>query len=216
MSEQSAVLVEPQGEHKASVIWLHGLGADGNDFLPVVEQMALADDMGIRWIFPNAPEMAVTVNNGYKMPAWFDIAHPDLNAQPDLDGMRASRDRLLGLMLNEMKNGVPAERIVLAGFSQGGVIALAAAMAAPVKPAGVIALSTYLPLRDDAQPGEVPVFMAHGEIDNIVPLSAAEDARAYLQTQGYPVTWEQYPMPHTVCAEEIDALKTWLVARLSA
>lgn len=216
MSEQSAVLVEPQGDHKASVIWLHGLGADGNDFLPVVEQMALPDALGIRWIFPNAPDMAVTVNNGYVMPAWYDIAHPDLNAQPDLEGMRASRDRLLGLMLGEMKAGVPAERIVLAGFSQGGVIALAAALAAPVKPAGVIALSTYLPLRDAAQPGAVPVFMAHGEIDNIVPLSAAEDARDYLEAQGHPVTWARYPMPHTVCAEEIDALKTWLLARLAA
>lgn len=214
MTEPAAIVIEPRAEHRHSVIWLHGLGADGNDFVPLVGELDLPDTLGIRWVFPNAPEIPVTVNGGYVMPAWYDIAAADLTAEPDLVGMRQSRERLLALLQAEQGRGIPAERILLAGFSQGGVIALAAALAAAEKPAGVMALSTYLPLRDPAPMGSMAVFIGHGEFDDIVPLAAAADARDYLMTQGLTPEWHTYPMAHSLCAKEVDDIRRWLLACL--
>lgn len=216
MSDHTAVIVEPAGQHRYSVIWLHGLGADGNDFLPVVDELALPASLGIRWVFPHAPVMPVTINGGYRMRAWYDITVPDLTTEVDAAGIRRSRDLLLQRMAHEQGRGIAPERIILAGFSQGGVIALAATLAAEHKPGAVLALSTYLPLRDAPQPGTVPVFMGHGELDDIVPPAAAADARDYLAGQGFAVDWHAYPMAHSVCADEIADIRSWLLARLAA
>jgi phospholipase/carboxylesterase len=214
MTEDSAIVLEPDAQHRHSVIWLHGLGADGSDFLPLVAELALPPALGIRWIFPHAPVQPVTINGRYRMRAWYDIAVPDLTAQVDTAGIRRSRDRLLGLMADEQAAGVSAARIVLAGFSQGGVIALSAALAAPNKPAGVLALSTYLPLRDPPSPGELQVLQAHGEYDDIVPQPVAEQTRDYLQGLGVTLDWRSYPMAHSLCAAEVTDIRGWLLARL--
>jgi len=216
MTEQTAIVIEPRGEHRHSVIWLHGLGADGNDFVPLVDELNLPAELGIRWIFPHAPVMPVTVNGGYRMRAWYDILAPDLSAGVDEAGIRRSRDLLLALLADEQVRGIPAERVLLAGFSQGGVIALTAALAAESKPGGVLALSTYLPLRDAPQPGEMAVFMAHGEFDDIVPLAAATDARDYLVAQGLAPEWHPYPMAHSLCAPEVEDIRDWLLRRMSS
>lgn len=216
MSEHTAVVIEPVGEHRHSVIWLHGLGADGNDFVPLVDELELPAELGIRWVFPHAPVMPVTVNGGYRMRAWYDIVAPDLAARVDAEGIRRSRDALLERMADEQDRGIAPARIILAGFSQGGVIALAATLAAAEKPGGVLALSTYLPLREPPTPGSAPVFMGHGRFDDIVPLPAAIDARDHLVGLGLPVDWAEYPMAHSVCAEEIGDIRRWLLARLDA
>lgn len=214
MSQDNAVILPAEGEHRHSIIWLHGLGADGSDFLPLVPELALPDGLGIRWVFPHAPVRPVTVNGGYRMRAWYDIASPDLTAQVDAAGIRRSRDRLLALLAAEQAAGIPAQRIVLAGFSQGGVIALSAALAAADKPAGVLALSTYLPLRDRVTPGALQVLQAHGEYDDIVPQAVAEQTRDYLQGLGLALEWRSYPMAHGLCAAEIGDIRAWLLARL--
>lgn len=215
MTEQTAIVIEPRGEHRHSVIWLHGLGADGSDFVPLVPELALPESLGIRWIFPHAPVMPVTVNGGYRMRAWYDIATLEKDGPVDADGIRRSRDALLQHVEQEKARGVPAERIVLAGFSQGGVIVLATALAMADKPAGVLALSTYLPLRDAPAAGDFPVFMAHGMQDDIVPLAAAEDARGYLEETGLAPEWHSYPMAHSLCAEEVADIRGWLLRRLA-
>lgn len=215
MTEQIAIVIEPEGPHRHSVIWLHGLGADGSDFVPLVPELALPPELGIRWVFPHAPVMPVTINGGYRMRAWYDIAVPDLTAQVDAAGIRRSRDMLLQLIAEEEGRGVPAQRIILAGFSQGGVIALAAGLAAAEKPAGVLALSTYLPLREPPQPGELAIFQAHGEYDDIVPPAAAVATRDYLAELGHSPEWHLYPMAHGLCAEEITDIRAWLLARMS-
>jgi phospholipase/carboxylesterase len=216
MTEPTAIVIEPQGQHRHSVIWLHGLGADGSDFVPLVPELALPDALGIRWIFPHAPVMPVTVNGGYRMRAWYDLAEADLTVRVDAAGIRRSRDALLGLMAAEQARGIEPQRMVLAGFSQGGVIALTAALAAEHKPAGVLALSTYLPVRDPVLPGDLAVLQAHGSFDDIVPQPVAEQTRDYLTGLGVAVEWHSYPMAHALCADEISAIRSWLLARLSA
>jgi phospholipase/carboxylesterase len=200
---------------QSSVIWLHGLGADGHDFEPIVPEL----DLGrapIRFIFPHAPMMPVTINQGFVMRAWYDIVSSDLGRQEDEAGVRASQTALEALIKHELGRGVPARRIVLAGFSQGGAIALQTGLRYPERLAGIMALSTYVPiagsLAGEAQDAnrDAPIFMAHGELDPIVPIRRARESRALLEDLGYQVEWHEYRMPHAVCAEEIAHLGAWL------
>ena len=203
---------EPQG----TVIVLHGLGADGWDFVPIVRELDVPEDLALRFIFPHAPERAVTINNGMSMPAWYDIAMSDIARLPDEAGIRESQAQVEQVIAREVARGVHARRIVLAGFSQGGAIALQTALRRNEPLGGVIALSTYLALEDSlareatrASRG-VPIFMAHGTQDPVVPLQLAEASAATLRAQGYEIDWHTYPMPHSVCAEEVADLSAFL------
>ena len=202
---------------RASVIWLHGLGADGFDFAPVVDMLNLAQ---VRFILPHAPSMAVTRNNGYVMPAWYDLYAPSESQQEDLAGITRSEDYLNSLIENEIKRGIASDQIVLAGFSQGGAIALHSATRYPKKLAGVLALSTYLPLKATlakqahAANLATPIFMAHGRVDDIISLDRALASRLSLQESGFSVQWHEYPMAHSVCAEEINDIRLFLTGLL--
>ena len=204
----------------ASVIWLHGLGADGHDFEPIVPQLALPAMLPVRFVFPHAPVRPVTLNNGYPMRAWFDIVKIGLNQPRDRDGMLASRAALEGLIAREHQRGIPAARIVLAGFSQGGAVALYTGLQYKEKLAGIMALSTYLPIGEgfdldiSAANASVPIFYGHGTQDPVVPLQLAEYTRNELTARGCPVTWHTYPMPHAVHPEEILHIRAWLLSVL--
>lgn len=199
----------------ASIIWLHGLGADGYDFAPVVEQMQPLPH--IRFILPHAPRMAVSLNGGYVMPAWYDLYGRDLTAGQDEAGIRASQAMIEELIAAEMARGIAPERIALAGFSQGGAIALQAGLRQPHKLAGILALSTYLPLAHtlaaEATPASrtTPVFMAHGTWDDVIPPAAGAASRDQLLAAGYDVAWHEYPMPHAVCEEEIADIRAFIL-----
>lgn len=214
-----AVVIEPEQAATASVIWLHGLGADGHDFESIVPELGL-DGAPVRFIFPHAPERAVTVNMGYVMRAWYDITSPDLSQGQDEAGTRESESLLHTWIEHELKEGIPAERIILAGFSQGGAIVLHTGLRYPQRLGGIMALSTYLPLADTvadekhAVNADVPIFMAHGSDDPIIPLAFAEQSRDQLTELGHQVEWHRYPMPHSVCMEEIKAIAGWLRERL--
>ena len=204
-----------------SVIWLHGLGADGHDFAPIVPQLVAPGWPALRFVFPHAPVRPVTINNGMSMRAWYDIAAFDLNAKQDEAGMRASITEIETLIAREHSRGVPSERILLAGFSQGGAIALSAGLRHAQKLAGIIALSTYLPMHG-ALAGEVhpananvPIFWGHGTLDPVVILQRGVDSLDLLQSLGYTVEWHTYLMAHAVCAEEISDLRHWLGQRLT-
>lgn len=199
-----------------SVIWLHGLGADGHDFAPIVPELALPPSLALRFIFPHAPAMPVTINAGYVMPAWYDIRHPNLGLGEDAGGIRASQQVVEDLIEREQERGIPDSRIVLAGFSQGGAIALHTALRHGHRLAGVLALSTYLPLKSaltaEASPANstLPIFMAHGRHDTVVPLPLAAASRDVLLQAGYPLEWREYGMAHSVCADEIADIGAWL------
>lgn len=208
----------------AAVIWMHGLGADGNDFVPIVNEIDLAGAPGIRFIFPHAPTRPVTINNGYVMRAWYDIAFGDLEGKTrkaDEKGVRESQAQIGQLIAREMSRGIATGKIVLAGFSQGGAIALHTGLRYPEKLAGVMALSTYLPLADsftaEAAPAnaKTPVFMAHGTQDPVVPYAMGRDSRDLLQQSGYAIEWQEYPMQHSVCLEEVADIGRWLTGVLS-
>jgi len=209
----------------ASVIWMHGLGADGNDFVPIVNELELDGTPAIRFVFPHAPMRPVTINNGYVMRAWYDVAFGDLEGQSrraDEKGVRESQAHITALIEREAKRGVAAEDIVLAGFSQGGAIALQTGLRHPRKLAGVIALSTYLPLAEsllqESAPANkaTPIFMAHGTYDPVVPLMMGAGSMTLLSGLGYAVEWRQYPMPHSVCPEEILDIGAWMRRVLKA
>ena len=204
----------------ASIIWLHGLGADGHDFEPIVPELGLPRDLHIRFIFPHAPSMPVTVNGGYIMPAWYDIRHADIDHAQDKEGIRSSALSIDHLIEREIMHGIPAKRIVLAGFSQGGAMALHVGLRQSEPLAGIIALSCYLPL-DDTLESEVsepnkqtPVFMAHGVEDSIVPFELGDMSQRRLTKLGCPIEWHSYPIGHHVCPEEIKAVGRWLSERL--
>jgi phospholipase/carboxylesterase len=202
---------------KLAVIWLHGLGADGHDFEPIVPELPLP--FPVRFVFPHAPVRAVTVNGGMRMRAWYDILGWGRDVPQDTAGIRASAAAVTRLIEREIARGVPAERIVLAGFSQGGAVALYTALREPRRLAGVLALSTYLPLADtladEMTPANagLPILMAHGTADPILPIALAESSRHSLQAAGYAVEWHVYSMAHAVCAAEIAAIGAWLAAR---
>ena len=199
-----------------TVIWLHGLGADGWDFVPIVRELPLPDTLALRFIFPQAPERPVTINNGFVMRAWYDIAMNDIARLPDAQGIRESQAAVERLIARERDRGIDSADIVLAGFSQGGAIALQAGLRHADRLGAVVALSTYLALEDslDAEASAAnratPIFMGHGIEDPIVPISLAEASAATLRRRGYEVEWEAWPMPHSVCAEEIQSLADFL------
>jgi len=200
------------------VIWLHGLGADGHDFESIVPELGLP--IAVRFIFPHAPIRAVTVNQGAAMRAWYDILSMERTDLEDKTGIYASAASVGDLIAIEIERGVPAKRIVLAGFSQGGAIALHTALRYPAQLAGVLALSTYLPLREtlDAERSDanraVPLMMAHGQQDTVISEHLGQASRGYLQDRGYSIDWFSYPMGHSVCAQEIADISHWLAARL--
>ena len=209
----------------ASVIWMHGLGADGNDFVPIVNELELDGTPAIRFVFPHAPMRPVTINNGFVMRAWYEVSYGDLEGQSrrsDEQGVRESQAHITALIEREARRGVAAEHLVLAGFSQGGAIALQTGLRYPRKLAGVLALSTYLPLAEslpqEAAPAnkEIPIFMAHGTYDPVVPLMMGAGSMTLLSGLGYAVEWRQYPMPHSVCPAEIQDIGAWLRKVLKA
>jgi phospholipase/carboxylesterase len=203
----------PRGAPELAVIWLHGLGADGHDFEPIVPELRL--DVRVRFVFPHAPIRPVTINGGLPMRAWYDIVGFDAFVE-DAAGIRASAAAVARLVDREVERGVPTERIVLAGFSQGGAIALQLGLREARRLAGVLALSTYLPLAAslaaEKSPGNaaLPILMAHGSEDPIIPLAHADASRRVLEREGYAVNWHVYPMAHAVCAPEIRAIGEWL------
>jgi phospholipase/carboxylesterase len=198
-----------------SVIWLHGLGADGNDFVPIVGELDLTGCPAIRFVFPHAPTIPVTINNGYVMRAWYDILGTDIVRREDEVGLRRSQTMVEHLISQEKSRGVPANRIILAGFSQGCAMALQTGLRHPEKLAGLLCLSGYLPLhatvgaeRHSAN-HDTPIFLAHGRDDPVIPIDRAEKSRDMLQALGYHVEWHEYMMPHSVCEEEIDDIDRW-------
>lgn len=205
-----------------SVIWLHGLGADGNDFAPIVPELVARDWPALRFVFPHAPVQPVTVNGGMPMRAWYDIVGFDLMSRQDEAGMRASIAAVEALIAREHERGVPSERIVLAGFSQGGAIALAGGIRHGQPLGGIVALSTYLPIAEivaaerHAANARTHVFMAHGAFDPVVPLILGDMSRKRLLDFGHPLAWHSYPMAHQVCPQEISDLADWLGERLTA
>jgi phospholipase/carboxylesterase len=200
----------------AAVIWLHGLGADGHDFAGLVPELDLSGCPPIRFVFPHAPSMPVTVNGGYMMPAWYDILGPNLVSQQDAAGIQASERAIAALIAHEVARGIPAERIVLAGFSQGCAMALHTGLRLPQRLAGIMALSGYLPLADrftaerHAANAQTPVFMAHGTQDPVVVIARGEDSRDALVALGQPVHWRSYPMPHSLHPQEISDISAFL------
>jgi phospholipase/carboxylesterase len=212
-----AIEIETADDPQFSVIWLHGLGADGSDFVPIVAELGLADDCAVRFVFPHAPLMPVTCNGGYVMRAWYDIISLEINSrQVDDAGIVASRQAIRQLIEREVRRGMPSERIFIAGFSQGGAVAYATALTHPEKLAGLIALSSYIPnpglLAAEAAPANraIPIFAAHGRGDDVVSFALGVAARDLLVERGYTLEWHDYPMPHSVCLEEIDAIGEWL------
>ena len=219
MLETIERLTAPNPTH--SVIVLHGLGADGNDFAPIVSQLVQADWPPLRFVFPHAPVRPITVNNGMPMRAWYDIAGFDLSQRQDEAGVRASIAQVEQLLEREAQRGVPAGRVILAGFSQGGAVALAAGLRHAQPLAGVVALSTYLPIAEiiaaerQTANSAMPIFMAHGTFDPVVPLRLGEISRELLRGFGHPLEWHAYPMGHQVCPQEIHDLADWLTQRLT-
>ena len=204
--------LNPEMTPRFSVIWLHGLGADGNDFVPVVTEMDLPPELAVRFVFPNAPSMPVSINNGYVMPAWCDIVQPDLAREVDREGILRSVTYLQSLVRAEAERGIPPERVVVAGFSQGGVVALTAALRSADPLAGVMALSTYLPLETEAPSHhDLEIFQGHGRMDNVVPYPVGLDTRHRLEQFGHRVTWREYDIAHSVNLEEIADIREWLI-----
>lgn len=201
-----------------SIIWLHGLGADGQDFVPIVDELTLS--RAIRYIFPHAPQRPVTINGGFVMRAWYDISGQNINARQDAEGIRASQTDIEALIAQEVARGIAPQNIFLAGFSQGGAIALHTALRQTIPLGGVLALSTYLPLTDtvpaEVQPSALstPIFMAHGRSDTVIPLSLASASRDTLLKLGCSVTWHEYAMAHSVCPEELGDIQSWLQQHL--
>ncbi len=210
-----AIEIETGKNPTASIIWLHGLGADGNDFAPIVPEIRLPR-LAMRFVFPHAPVQPVTINGGMRMRAWYDITE-GANRREDERGVRASQVLIETLIGREKQRGTAARRLVLAGFSQGGAIALQTGLRHPERIAGIRALSTYVPVAEElsaeASPAnrDVPIFMAHGSYDPVIPLARAEQSRKLLESLGYPVEWREYGMPHSVCPEELADIGAWLV-----
>jgi phospholipase/carboxylesterase len=216
MTQLQSIELATGADPVGSVIWLHGLGADGWDFVPIVRELPLPEELQLRFVFPHAPTRPVTINNGLEMRAWYDIKQSDIARVPDERGIRESQASVESLIAREKARGIAAGRIVLAGFSQGGAIALQTALRYPKRLAGVMALSTYLPIaatlageRSEAN-AQIPIFMAHGQYDDIIPVQRAQQSRAALEKLNYGIEWHDYPMPHSVCGEEVRDIAAWL------
>ena len=218
-----AVEIETGDRPGCAVIWLHGLGADGHDFEPIVDELDLDGLPAIRFVFPHAPTRPVTINGGYVMRAWYDIVSPDFSQRrEDARGVHESAQQIEALIAHENARGIPDERIVLAGFSQGGAIALHAGLRHMRRLAGILALSTYVPLADTlaaeahAANRDVPIFMAHGRGDTVIPYEFGQRSGDLLLAQGYPLKWHPYFCEHTVCMEELRDIDAWLHEVLAA
>ncbi|MDJ0906237.1 MAG: alpha/beta fold hydrolase [Woeseiaceae bacterium] len=221
MAEPQTVEIETGPNPDGSIIWLHGLGADGHDFEPIVPELQLPAGLSLRFVFPHAPVRPVTINGGMSMRAWYDIYSLERGGPVDEQGIRDSGDIAASLVRREQDRGVAPDRIVLAGFSQGGAIALHAALRYPEKLAGLMALSTYLPLMSsldrevvdnpDSANRDIPIFMAHGTFDPVLPMQMGSDSRDLLLDRGFDIEWHDYPMAHAVCAEEIAHVRRWLL-----
>ncbi len=212
----AAIEINPAAAPRASIIWLHGLGADGNDFAPLIPQLGIVEPLGVRVVLPHAPRQPVTINNGMVMRAWYDITGTDFRSRQDDAGIRNSAALLQDLITREVERGIPAERIVLAGFSQGGAIVLHTGLRCPQRLGGVLVLSAYLPLAESlaaersAENTRVPIMQAHGQQDPVVPIAWALQTRDQLQALDYQVDWRTYPMQHAVCPDEVADIRQWL------
>jgi phospholipase/carboxylesterase len=225
MAATETVEIETGPNPSGSVIWLHGLGADGHDFEPIVPELRLPGSLALRFVFPHAPVRPVTINGGMSMRAWYDIFSLDRDGPVDEDGIRRSGVILDGLIRREQERGIDARRIVVAGFSQGGAIAIHSALRFPDRLAGLMALSTYLPLHgylaaevldnEAAANKDLPIFMAHGSFDPVLPFQMGRSSADLLIESGFNVEWHDYPMAHAVCTEEIDDIRQWLVGLFS-
>lgn len=211
-----SVVIEPEAEHRASIIWLHGLGADGHDFEGLVPELNLPAELGIRFIFPHAPQRPVTINQGYVMRAWYDISSMTINENPDREGIRQSVAAIEKLIEGEVNAGIAPGKIILAGFSQGGVIAMHAGLRYAQRLGGIMSLSSYLPLQDELEQQrsrenqQTPLFLAHGTLDPIVPHALGVAARRWLKDLDYPLQWHEYIMEHSVCFDEIADIARWI------
>ena len=208
--------IETAPNPEVAIIWMHGLGADGNDFVPLVRELDLAGLPGIRFIFPHAKQMPVTINGGYVMRAWYDIVGTDIARREDEAGLRASQREVEALIAREKARGIPANRIILAGFSQGCAMTLQTGLRHPEKLAGLLCLSGYVPLADkvsnerDAASLATPIFLVHGTHDGVIPVARAHQSRDLLKALGYQVEWHEYPMQHSLCLEEVNDISAWL------
>jgi phospholipase/carboxylesterase len=211
------VETEPATKATGSIVWLHGLGADGHDFESLVPELRLPKDLPVRFVFPHADVRRVTINGGYPMRAWYDILALDRSMPQDAQGIRESAAQVRLLIAREKERGIREDRVVLAGFSQGGAIALYEGLRHPGRLAGIVALSTYLPLDDtlaaEAHPSSaaLPIFMAHGTLDPTVPFSMGEASQRLLHARGHDVVWKTYPMGHSLCLEEIEDIRKFLL-----
>ena len=222
MALLDTVETETGADPRFSIVWLHGLGADGHDFEPVVPQLVRPDWPALRFVFPHAPVRPVTVNGGMRMRAWYDISGTEIANKQDEQGIRDSMRQVEALLAREAERGIPPERQFLAGFSQGGAITLSLLVRRREPLAGAIALSTYLPLADQAErefaaeATRVPLFLAHGSLDPVVPQGLGLMSREWLARHGFQVDWHSYPMPHSVSMDEIRHLTQWIEQRLRA
>lgn len=216
-----SIISNPNTPVRCSVIWLHGLGATSNDFAPIVPELGIQDELGIRFVFPQAPDMPVSINNGMVMPAWYDISMMDLMKRADADGIINSSNIITDMINDEIAMGIDPSKIVIAGFSQGGVIAIDAGIRFPSTLAGIMALSTYIPVRDTLKnaeqngSGDMSIFYGHGDFDPVIPIEQAQSAKTFLEEIGYTVEWHTYPMEHSVSPAEISHIKTWLTSVLT-
>ena len=208
--------IETAPNPQVAVIWMHGLGADGNDFVPMVKELDLAGLPAIRFIFPHARQIPVTVNNGYVMRAWYDIVGTDIARREDETGLRSSQLEVEALIAREKSRGIPAERIILAGFSQGCAMTLQTGLRHDEKLAGLLCLSGYVPLADKISNErseaslKTPIFLVHGSHDGVIPVARAHQSRDLLKALGYQVEWHEYPMQHSLCLEEVNDISAWL------
>jgi len=214
MSLLSCLEIEPQIPANASVIWLHGLGADGYDFEPIAKELDLPDSLAIRFIFPHAPSIPVTINNGMVMPAWYDVLGMAIDEKIDIEGIRVSAEKINQLISREITRGIQSQRIIVAGFSQGGAVAYECALSYPQKLGGLLALSTYFASYNDLDYSpanqDIPIQICHGIEDPVVPEFLGQRAIKRLKAKGYNPSYTSYPMQHSVCVEEIDDISIWL------
>jgi phospholipase/carboxylesterase len=223
MSNQALPFVEvnPKSQPKAAVIWLHGLGDSGNGFAPIVPELKLPDELGIRFVFPHAPIRPVTINNGMEMRAWYDITNMDFNNRADSQGVKESADLVADLIEDEIASGIPADKIVLVGFSQGGVVALHLGTRYAKTLGGIMSMSSYMSepekLAAEAHPAnkDTSIFVAHGTHDDVVPVFMGNAAFKVLESNGYSVTWHEYAMQHNVCMQQLNDVSAWLQQKLS-
>lgn len=213
----AAIQIDTQDNPDCAIIWLHGLGANGHDFEPMVEQLNLPDSIRARFIFPHAPVQAVSLNNDMHMPAWYDIYGLDMYSKEDSEGIKRSKSEINALIDQQVNLGISPQRIVLAGFSQGGALTLYTGLGYPHRLAGLLAMSCYLPLRQELHEysahadHSLPIYLAHGVSDEIVPLAFAQLARELLEQHGFEIYWKEYRCAHTVCLEEIADIRSWLL-----